>query len=164
MIAPALFRAVAPVTPIAAAVAFYERLLGVAGVWIGPGRVYFHGDGAILVCYDARAEGDGTGGPANSGHFYFAVEDLEACFARAQHAGCGWLESAPSQRAWGERSFYARDPFGNPLCFVDARTRYTGAPRPRESATAEKPKARSPGIAVRTSAAIGRDTPIEEDS
>jgi hypothetical protein len=29
-------------------------------------------------------------------------------------------------RPWGERSFYLRDPFGNPLCFVDAATLFTG--------------------------------------
>ena len=28
---------------------------------------------------------------------------------------------------WGERSFYVRDPFGNPLCFVDADTLFTGS-------------------------------------
>jgi hypothetical protein len=32
-------------------------------------------------------------------------------------------------RPWGERSFYLHDPFGNPLCFVDARTLFTGASR-----------------------------------
>jgi hypothetical protein len=25
-------------------------------------------------------------------------------------------------RPWGQRSFYMRDPFGNPLCFVDETT------------------------------------------
>jgi hypothetical protein len=29
-------------------------------------------------------------------------------------------------RPWGERSFYLHDPFGNPLCFVDSRTLFTG--------------------------------------
>jgi len=29
-------------------------------------------------------------------------------------------------RPWGERSFYARDPAGNALCFVDASTCFTG--------------------------------------
>ena len=32
-------------------------------------------------------------------------------------------------RPWGERSFYAFDPFGNPICFVDARTVFTGKRR-----------------------------------
>ena len=30
------------------------------------------------------------------------------------------------KRPWGERSFYARDPFQNRLCFVDAQTLFTG--------------------------------------
>jgi hypothetical protein len=29
-------------------------------------------------------------------------------------------------RPWGERSFYAFDPDGNGLCFVDERTVFTG--------------------------------------
>jgi uncharacterized glyoxalase superfamily protein PhnB len=57
---------------------------------------------------------------------YFAVGDLDACFVRARAAGCAWLEAAPTLRAWGERSFYARDPSGNPICFVDTATCFTG--------------------------------------
>ncbi|MGH9821626.1 MAG: hypothetical protein ACRD43_15810, partial [Pyrinomonadaceae bacterium] len=58
---------------------------------------------------------------------------LEAVFGRARDLGC--LESievhgAPAgeivARPWGERCFYARDPFGNGLCFVDAKTLFTG--------------------------------------
>jgi hypothetical protein len=30
------------------------------------------------------------------------------------------------RRSWGERSFYAHDPFGNPLCFVDASAVFRG--------------------------------------
>jgi hypothetical protein len=30
------------------------------------------------------------------------------------------------KRPWGERSFYAIDPTGNKLCFVDAATLFTG--------------------------------------
>ena len=67
-------------------------------------------------------------------HLYIAVDDLEAALQRAQDAGAdgpGPLDHAASAsietRPWGERSFYLRDPFGNPLCFVDARTTFTGA-------------------------------------
>jgi hypothetical protein len=35
---------------------------------------------------------------------------------------------AVAERPWGERSFYMRDPAGNPLCFVDASTLFTGRP------------------------------------
>lgn len=27
---------------------------------------------------------------------------------------------------WGERSFYASDPFDNPICFVDSETLFIG--------------------------------------
>ena len=33
-------------------------------------------------------------------------------------------------RPWGERSFYAEDPWGNPPCFVEERTVYTGSVPP----------------------------------
>jgi hypothetical protein len=33
-----------------------------------------------------------------------------------------------ARRPWGERSFYMRDPFGNPLCFVDEGTLFTSGP------------------------------------
>jgi hypothetical protein len=35
------------------------------------------------------------------------------------------------KRPWGEKSFYARDPFGNPICFVDEKTVFTGKEEPR---------------------------------
>ena len=55
----------------------------------------------------------------------FTVPDLPACHARAKAAGCssiGDIKDWP----WGERSFYLKDPFGNPLCFADERTAFTG--------------------------------------
>lgn len=163
MIAPALFRAVVPVDDIERAVAFYERVLDIECEWIGPGRVYFHGAGALLVCWDAAREGDGTCPGPNRGHLYFAVEDLDACFSRARTAGPEWLEGGPSRRAWGERSFYARDPFGNPICFVDAASTYVGARPGRERATAEKRSTEMGGIAQWESAATRRDVRPEED-
>jgi predicted enzyme related to lactoylglutathione lyase len=159
--APELFRAVVPVSDIEAAVAYYERVMDCAGEWVGAGRVYFHGPGAILVCWDAAREGDGTYPGPNHGHLYFAVDDLDACFERARAAGGAWLEGGPALRAWGERSFYARDPSGNRICFVDASTRYLGAPE-SERATAEKSSERMPGIADRESAASRRDVRPEE--
>ena len=129
-----LFRAVVPVADIAIGVTYYERLLQLAGDHVGAGRVYLRGRGTILVCLDRIREGDGPHLGPNRGHLYFAVDDLDACFARAQSAGGRWLDDAPAQRAWGERSFYARDPFGNPICFVEAGTQYLGS----NSATAKK--------------------------
>jgi hypothetical protein len=64
---------------------------------------------------------------------YFLVDDLDASFERAKTLG--WLSKervhgAPggeiSVRPWGERSFYAEDAWGNPLCFVERGTVYPG--------------------------------------
>ena len=64
---------------------------------------------------------------------YFTVRNLEAAFERAAALGCLSREDvhdAPGGgivvRPWGERSFYAEDPWGNPLCFVEEGTVYTG--------------------------------------
>lgn len=128
MSVPRLFRAVVPVSDIESGVAFYEHVLGIGSEEVGPGRHYLHCGSTILVCLDPDREGheDMPRGP-NRGHLYFATADLDACFERAREAGCLWLERAPQERAWGERSFYARDPFDNPLCFVEEATRYEGA-------------------------------------
>jgi predicted enzyme related to lactoylglutathione lyase len=129
--ATALFRAVVPVTDIERAVRFYEQVLAVESERVGEGRYYLHCHGAILVCLDPALEGhDGLPGGPNRGHLYFAVADLDAAFSRARAARCEWLEEAPRHRAWGERSFYARDPFANPICFVDVATRYCGSHQP----------------------------------
>jgi catechol 2,3-dioxygenase-like lactoylglutathione lyase family enzyme len=126
-----LFRVVVPVSDIHGGVAFYRQVLGVDSEEVGPGRHYLHCGVTILVCLDPDLEGheDMPRGP-NRGHLYFEVDDLDGCFERASAAACLWLEPAPRRRAWGERSFYARDPFDNPLCFVEATTRYTGAANP----------------------------------
>jgi predicted enzyme related to lactoylglutathione lyase len=58
-------------------------------------------------------------------HVYFSVDDLDATHARAEQAGCRELTSI-EVRPWGERSFYAHDPFENPICFVDSQTLFTG--------------------------------------
>src|SRR5262249_20095809 len=54
---------------------------------------------------------------------YFTVENLEATFDRAKALSCQSREhvhDAPAGgivvRPCGERSFYAEDPWGNPLC------------------------------------------------
>lgn len=64
---------------------------------------------------------------------YFEVDDLDAFHSRAMALGAtssgnvhGLPAGEPHVRPWGERSFYADDPWGNPLCFVEAGTRYAG--------------------------------------
>ncbi|MGH2609439.1 MAG: VOC family protein [Tepidiformaceae bacterium] len=60
------------------------------------------------------------------------MDDLEAALERVKAAGPSGLD-VPGQdrgiasRPWGERSFYCQDPAGNPICFVDAGTEFTGS-------------------------------------
>ena len=122
-----LFRVIVPVTNIEQAATFYAQLLGQPGDRVSPGRHYFHCGGVILACYDARADGDQREVPQNPEHIYLAVLDLQAAYQRARAAGCRQLDAEIATRPWGETSFYARDPFGNPLCFVAEETVFTGA-------------------------------------
>jgi uncharacterized glyoxalase superfamily protein PhnB len=121
-----LYRVILPVTSIEAATAFYSRLLGDTGKRVSPGRHYFNCGGTILACFDPQADGDNTTASPNPDHLYFAVSNLEAVFHRAEELGCREIEAAIKTRPWGERSFYAKDPFGNPICFVDETTLFTG--------------------------------------
>jgi hypothetical protein len=64
---------------------------------------------------------------------YFTLRDLEPTFGRAKALGCLSREEVHDTpgggivvRPWGERSFYAVDPWDNPLCFVQEGTVYTG--------------------------------------
>lgn len=120
---------------IEAAAAFYRRVLGHPGRRISPGRHYFDCDGTILACFDPRADGDGYDARPLPEPVYIAVEDLDSTFALARAAGAQLPDDvvpdigplgAIARRPWGERSFYASDPFGNPLCFVSRGTEFTG--------------------------------------
>jgi hypothetical protein len=61
------------------------------------------------------------------------LRDLDSLFDRARGLAClsaedvhGAAGGAPNLRPWGERSFQAHDPRGNPLCFVEEGTVYAG--------------------------------------
>jgi uncharacterized glyoxalase superfamily protein PhnB len=123
--APHLFRVILPVADIDAAAAFYARLLGMPGTRVSGGRHYFDCAGTILACFDALSDGDPEQVGPNPQYVYFSVDDLDAAHERASEAGCRELTDIQVQ-PWGERSFYARDPFGNPICFVDSQTVFTG--------------------------------------
>ena len=95
------------------------------GTRVSSGRHYFDCAGTILACYDALADGDPEPVGPNPQHVYFSVDDLDAAHTRAEQAGCRELTGI-EVRPWGERSFYARDRFENPICFVDSQTLFTG--------------------------------------
>lgn len=135
---PHLFRVIVPVDDVDLAAGFYARVFGDAGRRVSPGRHYFDCEGTILACYDPRADGDDRVAAALSEPLYFAVDDLEAAYAAARAAGASFSSAdvpdvGPpgeiARRPWGELSFYAEDPFGNPLCFVSRDSVFIGRPR-----------------------------------
>jgi uncharacterized protein YndB with AHSA1/START domain/predicted enzyme related to lactoylglutathione lyase len=129
-----LYRVIVPVADLESARDFYATLLDQAGVRVSPGRHYFTCGGVTLALYSPFADGDDRHPHSNFDHLYFAVEDLDAAYRRAEVLGGLSAEVGDGElpmgrialRPWGERSFYLRDPFGNPLCFVDAATIFTG--------------------------------------
>ena len=134
-----LFRVIVPVNDLDATVAFYAALLEAPGFRVSGGRHYFPCGEVILSLYDPKGDGDASTPHPNFEHLYFAVDDLEAAYRRAQMVGGlstksgdgGLPMGAIATRPWGERSFYLHDPFGNPLCFVDATSVFTQARTPR---------------------------------
>jgi catechol 2,3-dioxygenase-like lactoylglutathione lyase family enzyme len=120
-----LFRVVLPVSSVEAAARFYRLTLGMDGKRVSSGRHYFRCGPTILACYSPREDGDAFDLPPNPDNVYFAVDDLEAALTRCREAGCKRLDAEIKTRPWGERSFYAEDPFGNKICFVDEKTQFT---------------------------------------
>lgn len=129
---PHLFRIILPVTDIEQAAAFYGAVLGEFGERVSPGRHYFDCGGTILACYDPQADEDPLGGGwryHENQYLYFAVRDLQETRDRIEQAGgqlLGEIEAMP----WGERMFYALDPFGGRISFVEEGTQFRGAASP----------------------------------
>lgn len=129
---PKLYRVILQVSDLDRAAEFYTKLLGTGGRRIYGGfRHYFDCGEVILALVDPSADNE-TARP-NPDNIYFSVTDLEAVHARAKELGClstGDVHGEPAgeivTRPWGERSFYAFDPFGNPICFVGESTIFTG--------------------------------------
>ena len=124
--AASVFRIFIPVTDFDQAITFYQKLFDDEGRIIHRGRQYFD-CGPVIFAVIAN-----SGTPIGD-HVYFSVADLETFYVRARELNClerSDVHGSPSDeiqvRPWGERSFYARDPFGNGLCFVDEKTLFTG--------------------------------------
>ena len=133
---PRLFRVILPVADIDPASAFYAELLGQPGMRVSGGRHYFPCGDVMLALYSPKGDGDPREPRPNWDHVYFAVDDIDAVYQRAKKRGgfpshvcdCRLPLGETATRPWGERSFYLSDPFGNPLCFVDSMTLFTGRP------------------------------------
>lgn len=124
-----LYRIIFPVTDIERAAAFYSYVFEQAGQRVSSGRHYFDLGGTIIACYDPVADGD----ELNDGwqfhdnqYIYIAVKNLENMHRKLQASECKAVDAAIETMPWGERLFYAKDPFGNPVCFVDEKTVFTG--------------------------------------
>jgi predicted enzyme related to lactoylglutathione lyase len=107
---------------------FYRGLFGDRPRPVGGGRYYLDCGGVILALIST-----GQTPRAIPQQLYFEVEDLEAVHARAADLGALSAESVHGRpggeivtRPWGERSFYAQDPWGNGLCFVQSGTLFIG--------------------------------------
>jgi len=130
-----LFRVILPVSDRDQAAKFYSAVLGAPGMKVSEGRHYFECGGTILACFSPREDGDPWDARPNQDHLYFSVVDLEATFEACRIAEAAFAENdvhgepagAIATRPWGERSFYIKDPFGNPVCFVDRKTVFTGS-------------------------------------
>ena len=122
-----LVRVLIRVSDIENAAAFYDYVLGVSGRRVSPGRHHLALGEMELACYDPVADGDlhDAAQSPSLWQLYITADDLEAALERVQNAS-GRVEQPISTKPWGERSFYAFDPFGNRLCFIDS-----GSMRPR---------------------------------
>lgn len=133
--APTLYRIILQVDNLDRAEEFYGKLLGDRGRRIhGASRHYIDCGPVILALVDVNGENiPGLQPKPLPDYIYFAVNDIEACYERARELQClssedvhGDSAGALVTRPWGERSFYAHDPWGNGLCFVDESTLFTG--------------------------------------
>jgi len=122
-----LYRIILPVGDIDKADKFYSQILKQKGIRVSSGRHYFNLGGTILACYDPKADGDEQGNWKfhDNQYIYISVTDLESIRNEMKKFDCkslGEIEKKP----WGEILFYANDPFGNPICFVDENTLFIG--------------------------------------
>lgn len=127
---PHFFRLNVEVGDLGPAISFYTKLLGIEGRKQAGSRCYFECGPVTLQVLDVSSSGKPH--PAAKA-LYFTVNKLETVFDRAKALNCLSREDvhdAPGGgivvRPWGERSFYAEDPWKNPLCFVQEGTVYRG--------------------------------------
>src|SRR5262249_9470863 len=127
---PQFFRLNIEVGDLKSAVSFYTKLLGIEGRRQAGSRCYFECGPAPLQLLDFSPKAHP---PPAAKALYFTVSDLETVYERAKALNCLSSEKVHDEpgggiivRPWGERSFYALDPWRNPLCFVEEGTVYTG--------------------------------------
>lgn len=130
--APPIFRMILQVDDLDQAEEFYGKLLGDRGRRIPYASRHYIDCGPIILALVNPAI-DGQTAKPTPDYVYFAVDNLEEIHARATELNCLATEDVHGaasgdivKRPWGELSFYANDPWGNGLCFVDKGTLFTG--------------------------------------
>ena len=130
-----LFRVILQVDDLDKAEAFYGKLLDDPGRRIPRASRHYIDCGPVILALVDVSGGGTTGSQPQPlpDYIYFSVSDLESFHARAKELNClsdedvhGESAGDMLKRPWGERSFYANDPWGNGLCFVDENTLFTG--------------------------------------
>lgn len=121
-----LYRVIVPVKSIEKATEFYSRILNMEGTRVSSGRHYFNCGGTILACYDPVADGDDLEPKPNPDHIYISVADIEKIFNLIKDLDASLIQDSIKNQPWGEKTFYIKDPFGNPICFVDEKTVFMG--------------------------------------
>ena len=123
-----LFRVALEVGDAEKASTFYRALFGQRPRPVGGGRAYLDCGQTLLALVTT-----GVGPRGIPQDLYFEADDLEAVHARASDLGAlssvdvhGRPGGEIVTRPWGERSFYAEDPWGNGLCFVQSGTLFIG--------------------------------------
>ena len=127
---PNLFRINVEVGDLDKAADFYSKVFGAEVRKQAGSRFYVTAGAVTLQVVDVSTHG--APHPAAKA-LYFTVNDLDAMHERLESLKAlskeivhGESGGAISVRPWGERSFYAEDPWKNPLCFVEAGTTYPG--------------------------------------
>ncbi len=130
---PKLFRIAVQVADLDQASAFYAKLLDDPGRRIPRGSRHYFDCGSVILALVDVAKGAGLKPQPIPDYVYFAVKDIEQVHERAKEMNCLATEGVHGEsggsivkRPWGEVSFYAEDPWGNGLCFVDETTLFTG--------------------------------------
>lgn len=136
---PNLYKTILPTTSLGRAAAFFEELLGLEVDASVPNRHFVYCDSCVLALVNPIEHARGHGMETlefrpNPEVVYFGVSDLDGIYERAQKLGMKPIPQQDDpvgigieQRPWGERSFYGLDPSGNPICFVDDQTLFTGS-------------------------------------
>lgn len=133
--ASVLYRIILQVDDLDKAEEFYGKLLGDRGRRIPRASRHYIDCGPVILALVDVTGGNTTGLTPEPlpDYIYFSVGDLESFHARATELKClsdedvhGDSAGEIVKRPWGELSFYAHDPWGNGLCFVDQNTLFTG--------------------------------------